>query len=408
MGASKHRQVGHIEIGSPCTNEMTPSHHTSHHITSHHTTPHHTTPHHTPHACECSFGGDPTNVTIMGQSAGALSVLVHLTSPRSWPYFQRAIVHSAPTGLRFRSQDEASHIGRRLIERVGCSYPGGGSSGQGGSGGQDGGHGGGGQLERELACLRATSAKRLVYAKRPVQLAGVRRPGSQHLIADALVWFPVVDGDAIARQLLASLEAGQVRPNTSILMGTVRDEAFLVPWALERFRTLASFLLGTDRLLSDPLLPLRTTSQLFPPAAYYYPLLLRYIFGRDARRVLKQYPPATTATTDDDDAVSARNQFWTLISDYVFQCPNRAALRYLARTATRDHLQHGQHDDHVETYGFLFQAVPTYLQELGGECGTNRVCHAVELPYLFHSGSTLVGRFIVVVVVVSSNSFPLL
>lgn len=47
-----------------------------------------------------AFGGDPTQVTIFGQSAGGGSVLVLLTSPLSRGLFQRAIIQSAgePSG----------------------------------------------------------------------------------------------------------------------------------------------------------------------------------------------------------------------------------------------------------------------------------------------------------------------
>ncbi len=41
-----------------------------------------------------SFGGDPGNVTIGGQSAGAGSVLTHLTSPQNEGLFQKAIIQS--------------------------------------------------------------------------------------------------------------------------------------------------------------------------------------------------------------------------------------------------------------------------------------------------------------------------
>ena len=41
-----------------------------------------------------AFGGDPKTVTIFGESAGAGSVLVHLTSPLSSGLFQRAILQS--------------------------------------------------------------------------------------------------------------------------------------------------------------------------------------------------------------------------------------------------------------------------------------------------------------------------
>ena len=35
------------------------------------------------------FGGNPMSVTLFGQSAGAMSVAVHLTSPRSAGLFHR-------------------------------------------------------------------------------------------------------------------------------------------------------------------------------------------------------------------------------------------------------------------------------------------------------------------------------
>ncbi|PIO62832.1 Carboxylesterase [Teladorsagia circumcincta] len=41
------------------------------------------------------FGGDPTRITLFGESAGAASVNMHMLSPHSTPYFQRAIIQSA-------------------------------------------------------------------------------------------------------------------------------------------------------------------------------------------------------------------------------------------------------------------------------------------------------------------------
>ena len=41
-----------------------------------------------------AFGGDPDNVTVMGQSAGAISVKYLLTFPEAGPLFARAILHS--------------------------------------------------------------------------------------------------------------------------------------------------------------------------------------------------------------------------------------------------------------------------------------------------------------------------
>ncbi|WP_327302550.1 carboxylesterase family protein [Streptomyces sp. NBC_01298] len=45
------------------------------------------------------FGGDPGNVTVFGESAGGLSVCLHLTSPASAGLFHRAIVQSGSCSL---------------------------------------------------------------------------------------------------------------------------------------------------------------------------------------------------------------------------------------------------------------------------------------------------------------------
>ena len=40
------------------------------------------------------FGGNPNNITLMGESAGACSVSLHLLSPLSRPHFSQAIMQS--------------------------------------------------------------------------------------------------------------------------------------------------------------------------------------------------------------------------------------------------------------------------------------------------------------------------
>jgi len=65
-----------------------------------------------------AFGGDPTNVTLFGQSAGAQSVLALMSSPLSRDLMQRAIVQSA-YGLPARRRAKARETGVRVASAVG-------------------------------------------------------------------------------------------------------------------------------------------------------------------------------------------------------------------------------------------------------------------------------------------------
>jgi para-nitrobenzyl esterase len=72
-----------------------------------------------------AFGGDPGNVTIAGQSAGGGSVLAHLASPLSRPYFHKAIFQSAG-GMRgygsprVRPLADVEKSGIAFLEKIGC------------------------------------------------------------------------------------------------------------------------------------------------------------------------------------------------------------------------------------------------------------------------------------------------
>lgn len=58
------------------------------------------------------FGGNPDNVTVMGQGAGAMSIgFLQQDSDISGTYFQRAIMQSNPYGFDYRNYDKAkSHL----------------------------------------------------------------------------------------------------------------------------------------------------------------------------------------------------------------------------------------------------------------------------------------------------------
>ena len=70
-----------------------------------------------------SFGGDPENVTIMGQSAGAMSVQMLCNSPLTEGLFQKAIMSSG-CGLSNKMASTAEKNGlfwQAVMERCGCA-----------------------------------------------------------------------------------------------------------------------------------------------------------------------------------------------------------------------------------------------------------------------------------------------
>ena len=58
------------------------------------------------------FGGDKTEVTIMGESAGAASVAMHLLSDLSYGLFNRAILQSSAATPRWGFIDQETAFNR--------------------------------------------------------------------------------------------------------------------------------------------------------------------------------------------------------------------------------------------------------------------------------------------------------
>ncbi|WP_439030580.1 carboxylesterase/lipase family protein [Gordonia terrae] len=142
------------------------------------------------------FGGDPAQVTVAGESAGAMSVITLLAMPRARGLFRRAIAQSG-AGHHVHSRAEAEHVAAELSGELGVAMT--------------------------PETLAGVPDSRLYAALNSVLDRLPARPAPEGMKFSRLGVQPVVDGDLLPDWPLAAIRAG-AGTDVDLLVGTNSHE----------------------------------------------------------------------------------------------------------------------------------------------------------------------------------------
>jgi carboxylesterase type B len=213
-----------------------------------------------------AFGGDPANVTLFGESSGAMSIGALLSMPRAQGLFRRAILQSGGPHT-VMSVATAQKSGRRLAEKLG--------------------------IEARLDAFMDVPADRLLVAQTDLKTEVIANPDparwGEEVVASMMPFHTVVDGDVVPARPIDRIAAG-ASARVDVIAGSNTED-----WKLF---VVANGLVGriTDEILTGPV------------ATYGYRALAAY--GLPAARALAAYRAAYPGASPADLLAAAQTDWW--------------------------------------------------------------------------------------------------
>jgi para-nitrobenzyl esterase len=215
------------------------------------------------------FGGNPGNVTVFGESAGAMSIGTLLAVPSAERLFRRAIMQSG-AAHHVIPDETARRVGRYLAEKL--------------------------DVPPTREAISAVSVGRLLAAQVELKAEMLAHPDPEHwgpeVVSSVLQWQPVVDGELIPGPPIERIAAG-AGAQVDVIAGTNTDD-----WKLF---LIASGAIGqiTDEILTGPV------------AVYGYQALAAY--GLPVQTALGAYRGTHPGAGPGDVLAAVQTDWWTRI-----------------------------------------------------------------------------------------------